>query len=118
MLSEEGKLQLIKRCLNVLEKIRQKEFNVPLFVFSDSARFLNIAAEKGFHVLSSDNIGHPDYIKNNDGVYDKIFMDFYAMSKSQHVYKINDDYLYASVFSLYASIVGNVPFTTINTRNS
>lgn len=112
-LSQEEKQALIESCLMTLSMIRKKEEKL-IYVFSDSARFLEIAGEHGFMSPPSEHIGHISF-QGDRQVYEKTFMDFFLMSEADQVYALQGPHLYNSVFSQYAAIVGDKPYEVIRT---
>jgi len=107
-LSENEKEDLISKCLTVIDEISQEE-QKSIYVFSDSIRFLKAVQKAGYQTLPIENIGHISFQKD-ESVHDKTFVDFYAMSYGEKIYSIRGKNVYTSVFSLYASIIGNKPY--------
>ena len=108
-LDELDKKRLVELCIEAILMIEKSE-NKRVCVFSDSSLFLSIAKEHGFYVLDGvDDIGHITFSKNNS-VYDKTFVDFYAIADSDKVYAVHGNALYNSVFPQYAALVGGKDF--------
>lgn len=104
-LSDDEKKLLIEKCLDALRRIEDREKS-RLIVFSDSRRFLAEAKGSGFETLNFDNIGHVS-MNSSEAVWDKTFLDLYAIAAAETVYSVRGMRLYNSAFSEYASIIGN-----------
>ena len=96
-----------------------KESDAPIFVFSDSVRFLDAAAERGFLTCDSEGIGHI----MNDGVdelvYLRTFVNLFWCARAEKIYSIlnvegvPEKSLYKTQFPRYAAIVGDRPFVRL-----
>lgn len=104
-LTEKEKEELIQKCLKAIGEIVGSE-KKDIYVFSDSIRFLKEVQKAGYQTLPIENIGHISF-QTDESVHDKTFIDFYVMSLSDKVYSLQGKNVYASVFSQYASIVGD-----------
>lgn len=104
-LDEEKAQQLIDKCLNALQKIKENNPNKNILIFSDSAKFLSIAKKEGYHVLEG-KVGHVADKKGDDFVTLKTFLDFMMMSRANRVYRIYSPQMYRSAFSYYAALAG------------
>lgn len=100
---EEQKI-LIEKCLSALKDIQQKCEGLPLYVFSDSNRFLTIAREAGYLSLDG-QIGHVSFVNNEDALL-KTFLDLYAISQSAQVFRVLGSPLYNSTFPYYGALMG------------
>lgn len=106
---EEQKRMLIDSCLGELGRI-SGESDKPLYVFSDSALFLEEARKHGFNTLEG-KVGHVSY-HNDDETVLKTFTDFYAMSQAAKVYRIIAPGMYGTTFSMYSAFAGGAEFET------
>lgn len=102
----------INDCINQLYSIQMKNENIPLLVFSDTNRFLKIAKEKGFNSLEGE-VKHISYTNDYDKIM-KTFIDLFMMSRASKIYRMQNKHLYPSVFSYYASIIGQNEFIQLN----
>lgn len=109
-----GNLQelLINKCLAQIEIIKNNHAGMPVYIFSDSERFINIAKERGYKVLEGGPIGHIAH-SNSDQIQDKAMLDFFVMGRSNKVYSIVNKGMYAGVYSEYAALIGGAPFERI-----
>lgn len=103
-LSSKEQNTLIEKCLSVLKTIQMANEDLPLYVFSDSRRFLIIAKETGYHCLDG-QIGHVSFV-NDENTLLKTFLDLYAISQSAKVFRVLGGPLYDSTFSYYAALMG------------
>lgn len=105
-LSEKQQKVLIEKCLKQLSEIHNKDARL-MIIFSDSIRFLRIAESKGYKTLGTQNIGHISFSESSE-VYDKTFLDFFAIANAEKLYSIKGGPLYNSVFPKYAAMVNNI----------
>lgn len=112
VLSEEKQKQLIADCLDSLQRIREKHQGLPIYVFSDSEKFVGICVAKGYHRILGGKIGHVSFADSESSV-DKAMLDFFTMSRSEKVYAVLLPHMYGSVFSQYAAAVGGADFERI-----
>lgn len=103
-LSEESKQQLIDDCIETLGRIRERE-EAGILVFSDSKRFLKEAASKGYESLNFEDVGHVAE-SNSEAVWDKTFLDLYAIAGAKKVYSVRGGAMYNSAFPEYAALIG------------
>lgn len=103
---------LIYKCLTQIEDIKKNHAGMPLYIFSDSERFLNIAQKHGYKVLAGGPIGHIAH-SNSDQIQDKAMLDFFVIGRSSKVYSIVNEGMYAGVYSEYAALIGGAPFERI-----
>lgn len=106
---------LIERCRNgILKIIKNNGGGYNYLVLSDSKRFLNAIQDMPVVILDTDKIGHTSFTNDEDTVQ-KTFLDFFLLSRAKAIYRIMAPELYSSsCFALYASIIGDAPFNTIN----
>ena len=97
--------ELILRCHNAIQLIQQSHHNTPVYVFSDSKRFIQSLADMPVKVLSSQNIAHLSHTTDKNEMA-KTFLDFFIISQAKEVYRLVAKELYWTNFSLYAAIVG------------
>ena len=100
----EQQQRLVERSLAALADIRLQCQDLPLYVFSDSNRFLNIAREAGYLTLDG-QIGHISFTNDRDALI-KAFLDSYAISQSASTYRVLGGHLYESTFPYYAALMG------------
>jgi len=103
-LPKEQQELLIKRCHVALSKIA-KENQLPVYVFSDSVRFLATLSSLPVHTLANKKIAHVSHATDKESVL-KTFVDWYIIAQSQKVYRLLSDELYKTNFSLYAALTG------------
>ena len=102
-LSEKKRLQLISRCKNALVKIANQS-DMPVYVFSDSKRFLDSLSDVPVQMLDISQIAHISHTKDESAIL-KTFVDWYCIANSKLVYRLLADELYQTNFSLYAALV-------------
>ncbi len=103
-ITPEEQTRLIEKCLTALKEIQQKCDGLPLYVFSDSRRFLSIAREAGYQSLDGE-IGHVSFVNDQDTLL-KTFLDLYAISQSDQVFRVLGTPLYNSTFPYYGALMG------------
>ncbi len=108
---------LIKKCLNSILDLRTAHPDKALLVTSDSITFLKRAsAIDGVHIIPGTLIhmdGQKDLLENPYEIYLKSFLDFYALSEAQKIYRIGTSFMYPSEFPMYAAKVHNIPFQSV-----
>lgn len=111
-LDEEAQEELIEKCLECLKSISEENKGLPIFVFSDSSKFLHICTKKGFNKIDGDsisNIAHNSSIESED----KTMLDFFTIGRSKKVYSVVLPGMYGGVFSQYAAMIGGAEFERI-----
>lgn len=103
-MSAEEQQQLIDRCLQALLRIKEQCAGLPLYVFSDSTRFIKIALDHGYQSLEG-NVGHVSF-SNDSSTLLKAFLDSYAISQSAMAFRVLGGPMYDSTFPFYASLMG------------
>lgn len=115
LLTSEDQLDLIRVCLKSLDEIRRSN-RLPVIVFSDSNRFLQIVKDNGFLTIGGGKVQHISHNANQDAVL-KTFLDFFMISRSQKVYGVIYPNMYKSTFPSYAAAAGGCEFITIDNRD-
>ena len=110
-ISEDQRNRLINKCLSIIDEIKNKN-SKELIIFSDSSLFLGHAVQHGYKTLNG-NIGHISYCQDHS-IFDKVFIDFYAIGLADTVYRIKTKELYNTTFSYYASLANGAKFININ----
>lgn len=110
-ISEDQRNKLINKCLSLIDEIKNKN-SKELIIFSDSSLFLGHAVQHGYKTLNG-NIGHISYCQDHS-IFDKVFIDFYAIGLADTVYRIKTKELYNTTFSYYASLANGAKFININ----
>lgn len=103
---------------SVLDKIAEceRDSDMPIIVYSDSAKFLKIAEEKGYRICDPDGVGHIMNAEIGDKVNLMTFVYMLQMSKAEKIYSILNleglpsNSLYKSQYPRYAAIIGDKPF--------
>lgn len=96
-----------------------KESDAPIVVYSDSVRFLNAAAERGFLTCDPKGIGHIMNYGVDELVYLKTFVNLFWCAHAEKIYSIlyvegvPEKSLYKTQFPRYAAIIGNKPFVRV-----
>lgn len=111
-LSAEEQQQLIDRCLLALKRIEAQCEGLPLYIFSDSSRFIGIAREHGYQSLEG-HVGHVSFSNDTDTLL-KAFLDSYAISQSAVSFRVLGGALYNSTFPFYAALMGGKPCRIYN----
>lgn len=112
VLPEEQQKKLISDCLDCLHKIQVRHNGKPIYIFSDSEKFVNICMTKGYNRIYGGQIGHVSFAKDGSSE-DKAMLDFFTMGRSEKVYAVVLPHMYVGVFSEYAAIVGGAEFERI-----
>lgn len=106
--------KLIAGCLESLEMLHKKHPEELILVTSDSASFMEKAAQLDYVRIIPGRVVH---MGSNAGeereVYMKSFVDFYMLSESRCVYGICIGQMYPSEFPMYAAKVNDIPFERI-----
>lgn len=105
----------------VLEKVDwcSRDAGVPAIVYSDSAKFLQAAAQSGFATCNPASIGHIMDSGIGDPAILGTFTNFFEMSQAEKVYSIRsvegfpENCLYRTQYPHYAAIVGDRPFIKV-----
>lgn len=104
-LDADGQNLLIGQCLDALTELQQT-CRQPLLLFSDSERFLQIAASHGFDRIEGGTVGH---ISFRSDAFEKTVIDFFMLSRASRIIRINSPRIYGSTFPIYASFMGDCP---------
>ena len=109
VLSSEKQSVLINKCLNYLDEIAKENIGMPIVVFSDSMKFLNICKSNGYDNIGGGSIGNVAF-SNGVESEDKTMVDFFIIGRSYKVYSVVLPGMYGGVFSEYAALIGNAQF--------
>lgn len=109
-LSEIEKQEYLQASLALIEKKHSECVSMKILVASDSNTLIEAAKKFDFVFVIPGMPKHSDLPYDN---YDKEFLDFYAISKAQYVYLCRKGKMYSSGFPYYASLMGAIPFKTI-----
>ena len=112
LLPEEEQVELINSCLDKLTDIARENSPLPVVVFSDSNRFLQMVQEKGFCVLPG-RVGHVGYNQSEE-ILEKMFIDLYSIGSSKQPYCLHGNNLYNSVFPYYSSLIMGKKINIVN----
>ena len=104
-LEEDEQETLITKCLNSLKDISEVHSGLPIYVFSDSEKFLARCEALGYLRISGGQIGHIAH-SESDTVANKAMLDFYIISRSKVVYTIAHHGMTIGEFSTYAATIG------------
>ena len=113
VLPEKGQSELISQCLGQLELIKKENDGIPIYVFSDSVKFLKKCVEKGYKKIDGERIGNVS-TSNGTSAEDKTMLDFFTIGRSRKVYSVVFPKMYSGVFSQYAALIGGAEFIRIN----
>ena len=111
-LAEVDKLDLLQRSLSIIIGLHEKHQKT-VFVTSDSQTFLNEAAKITSVYIAPGRIGHIGFSQGKD-IYDKMFTDFYLISKADHVYMAHSGKMYRSNFARMAASTSGVQYDEIS----
>ena len=114
-LSEEAVVQLFSFLDAKLNELQEKKSDMPLYVLSDSPRFLaHVATNKRVRVLPG-TPKHVDIQSKENSLDDhlKTFTDFYFIARSQEVIALAMPPLYESGFAGICAMQHQVPYTLI-----
>ena len=101
---------LLSKLFAIIDSIKRSE-NKKVYIFSDSELFLSEANKMGYNTLPG-KVGHVGY-DSKDEIVMKTFVDWFAMSLSDKIYRIKGKPLYESAFPLYSSLIGNKEYVEI-----
>jgi hypothetical protein len=110
-LSEERQKDLIKRCHTALLAIA-KNSQLPVYVFSDSKRFLDSLTGLPVYSIDNSSIAHISHTANKQTIL-KTFVDWYLLANSHNVYRLLSEETYKTNFSVYAALIGGNKATDI-----
>jgi hypothetical protein len=102
-LSAQRQETLIEQCHSALVKIADQN-ELPVYVFSDSERFLDTLTNLPVHIIDRKRIGHVSHTTDKEAIL-KTFLDWYLIANSSKVYRLLSDDLYQTNFSLYAALI-------------
>ena len=111
-LDKEAQERLIEKCLDCLKTISEDNQGLPIYVFSDSSKFLQKCTQRGYNKISGDSISN---IASSSSVEaeDKTMLDFFTIGRSKKVYSVVLSGMYGGVFSQYAAMIGGAVFERI-----
>ena len=109
--SEASRESILNKSIDTIRHLSKQFPNRKIFIASDSEYFLKrISIVENVYVLSG-KILHIDHShQTDDDVYIKIFLDFFLLSESKHIFSFGTPQMYQSEFPLYAAKVNDVPF--------
>jgi hypothetical protein len=116
ILTPKQKQNLIDRCIDKIEQIKNEYNNKDIVCFSDSTLFLNEVTQKVANVIVLDGIiGHISHTDKRimHAVTNKTFLDFFMISRAFKVFSIFADELYKSAFPRYAAMINNKEYQII-----
>lgn len=93
--------------------------SVPAVIYSDSLRFLDAAAQRGFRTIDPEGIGNIMDHPNDPAVQLKTFTGFFEIARAERIYSILNvegfpkNSLYKTQYPRYAAVIGNRPFIRI-----
>ena len=112
VLSEEDKVDLLEKSLIIVRQLYEQEQKTVL-VTSDSQTFIDFVSKQDFVYVIPGTIGHIGY-SQDDGVTEKMFIDFCMISQADHVYMAHSGKMYRSAFAKTAALSTNTPYTEIS----
>jgi glycosyltransferase involved in cell wall biosynthesis len=113
-LADTEKKALIEKNMQAIRELNQQYPDKMIFVATDSITFSDCVSQLNFVYTLSGNIVHIDYIEGEKrSAYERVFLDFYLLAESEHIFSIGTKAMYASEFPLYAAKVNGVPFERI-----
>ena len=112
-LPETDQQQLLTKTIHALKQISEQS-DVPVLVTSDSATFIAAVKDlKNIYTIPG-KVVHIDNVANAEKeVYLKSFVDFFMLSRAQHIYSLGTDIMYKTDFPKYAAKVHDIPFERI-----
>lgn len=111
ILPEEDRTELLNESLSVVKSIYEKEQKT-ILVTSDSQTFIDAVSKLDYVYVIPGKIGHIGHSKE-DGVYEKVLLDFYMISQATHVYMAHSGKMYRSNFAITAAMSTDVPYDEI-----
>ena len=111
VLSDDEKSDLLARSLSVIGQLHEKE-NKTILVTSDSQTFLDKASTLDYVYIAPGKTGHIGFSQGQD-IYDKVFLDFFLISRAEHVYMAYSGKMYRSNFAKTAVRTNYVPYDEI-----
>lgn len=113
VLNEEHQQEIIQKCITQLNRISKDNRGLPVYVFSDSIKFLKICDNLGYYRIAGDNLGNVAHANGSDAE-DKTMLDFFTIARSKKVYSVVMRGMYSGVFSQYAALIGGAEFERIS----
>lgn len=110
--SEEDQKSMIKSIHATLDVIHEENPGMPILLFSDSTKFMNIPHPKYVLQLTG-KVGHIHTHQGNQAVTDKAFTDLYAIARAKKVISIIGSGTYSSGYCKTAALIGNKPFARV-----
>lgn len=110
--TEEEQQTMIKSIHATLEAIHQDNQDMPILLFSDSTKFMNVPHPSYVHQLSG-MVGHIYTQQGNKNVTDKAFTDLFIIAGASKVISIVGEGTLQSGYSKTAAALKNKPFYRI-----
>lgn len=106
--------ELIEKCLQGIDIIKEKHPGMPVLVTSDSGVFVRRASQvPGVHVVGGDRVHIGSNTSDNKDTYLNSFVDFYMLAGSQKIYSVQAGRMYATNFPAYAAKLNDIGFDRI-----
>jgi hypothetical protein len=116
-LDEEQKAVLIERCINILQKIAERNNGLKILVCSDSVVFLKAVKNLDFVFVVSGGGDRIKHIAIDQEIDDenilKLFTDLFLMSRAKRIYKVVEGDMYEGRFASTAARLGKTEYWTV-----
>lgn len=111
ILPEEGRIELLNKSLALVKSLHEKEQKT-ILVTSDSQTFLDVVSKLNYVYVIPGEVGHIGFSKR-DGIFEKVFLDFYMISRASHVYMAHSGKMRVGGFAKTAAMTTNAPYDEI-----
>ena len=114
-LTKEEQGELITKSIEQIKILHNKYPDKRILTNSDSATFLQKAAELEYIYVIPGNVTHIDSKNGSDKyeVYEKTFLDFFMIANAERIYLMRTGQMYNSGYPFAASKIYNKPFEKI-----
>lgn len=111
-LPEEQAADLLERTLEQLHLLHTERPDYTILVNSDSHRFLRCAEALPYTYVVPGQVAHTDLMKRQgaEAMHLKLFLDFFLISRAEHVYLLQSGNMRESGFPYAAARIGGCPF--------
>ena len=110
--SEEEQAAMVKSIHATLDVIHEEKPGMPILLFSDSSKFMNMP-HPDYVLQLSGEVGHIHTHQDNLNVTDKALTDLYAIAGANKVISIVGPDLYTSGYCKTAALMGDKPFVRV-----
>lgn len=110
--SPEEQEEMIRSIHQTIDKIHSESNGLPIILFSDSNKFLNLPHEPYIRIIPGE-VGHIFSKEGVKKITDRAFLDMFIIAGAKYVYNIVGPGTYTSGYSYMGARIGNKPFSRI-----